>query len=299
MSKKNTNFATDLIATSNPKLAKKLDKKRTKKRDQELDKPSNEKPNEKPNEKTAILHTTNYQRLNDELWRTVSVFNIFRYVLVVCMAGIFFIPVFAQNSGLFNHFAHPNLFIASLFVLLVSAVLFRVLANRQSIDFHLLIFLQLFLDVALVGVIVHATGGIESAFAALYIILVTTGSVILRRQYALALASATTIIMFYEHLYSALLTNEQATNYPMLSMFGMGLLIAAWLISYLAQRIRQAELKTFYLGEESIEEFLAREERHALRKALNQTQGNKTEAAELLGMSFRSLRYKLSKYEID
>ena len=34
-----------------------------------------------------------------------------------------------------------------------------------------------------------------------------------------------------------------------------------------------------------------------MRAALDQTDGNKTEAAQLIGMSFRSFRYKLSKHE--
>ena len=39
--------------------------------------------------------------------------------------------------------------------------------------------------------------------------------------------------------------------------------------------------------------------RRLIRAALQRSGGNKTRAAELLGISFRSLRYKLKKYEID
>ena len=45
-----------------------------------------------------------------------------------------------------------------------------------------------------------------------------------------------------------------------------------------------------------LDDHLARIEREALEQALRNTGGNKTEAAALLGMSFRSLRYKLKKY---
>jgi len=40
-------------------------------------------------------------------------------------------------------------------------------------------------------------------------------------------------------------------------------------------------------------------ERHFLEKALERTSGNKTRAARLLGMSFRSFRYRLEKYDLD
>ena len=42
---------------------------------------------------------------------------------------------------------------------------------------------------------------------------------------------------------------------------------------------------------------LAAEERRILQRALSQTEGNRTHAARLLGMSFRSFRYRLAKYD--
>ncbi|MDH3282661.1 MAG: sigma-54 dependent transcriptional regulator [Gammaproteobacteria bacterium] len=56
---------------------------------------------------------------------------------------------------------------------------------------------------------------------------------------------------------------------------------------------------TFVPGAEPLEEYLARIERDALMEALDQTDGNKTAAAKLLGISFRALRYKLEKLGID
>jgi len=40
-------------------------------------------------------------------------------------------------------------------------------------------------------------------------------------------------------------------------------------------------------------------ERNLLHKALQRTGGVRKEAAKLLGISFRSIRYRLQKYEID
>jgi two-component system response regulator PilR (NtrC family) len=39
-------------------------------------------------------------------------------------------------------------------------------------------------------------------------------------------------------------------------------------------------------------------ERKVLEQALDRTGGNKTEAAKLLALTFRSLRYRLAKYGI-
>ncbi len=50
---------------------------------------------------------------------------------------------------------------------------------------------------------------------------------------------------------------------------------------------------------ESLDSFMEDIEKQALQEALEQARYNKTRAAELLGISFRSLRYKLKKYDID
>ena len=48
----------------------------------------------------------------------------------------------------------------------------------------------------------------------------------------------------------------------------------------------------------NLDEVLASIEKHYLKLALNHSQGVKKKAAELLGMNFRSFRYRLKKFEI-
>ena len=50
---------------------------------------------------------------------------------------------------------------------------------------------------------------------------------------------------------------------------------------------------------ENIDEFLAVMERQVLIRALEKTQGNRTEAAKNLGISFRSIRYRLERLNIN
>jgi two-component system response regulator PilR (NtrC family) len=55
-----------------------------------------------------------------------------------------------------------------------------------------------------------------------------------------------------------------------------------------------------YLGPEGLdlEQFLSHIEKILLKKALDMTNGVKTEAASILGLNFRSFRYRLSKYAL-
>ena len=60
----------------------------------------------------------------------------------------------------------------------------------------------------------------------------------------------------------------------------------------------QIDLTTTKLPKEglNLEEVVAKLETDLIEQALNQCDGNKTKAAELLGLSFRSMRYRLDKY---
>ena len=52
-------------------------------------------------------------------------------------------------------------------------------------------------------------------------------------------------------------------------------------------------------GAESLDDYLNRLERQAILEALQKTDGNRTAAARLLGVTFRSLRYRLERLGIE
>jgi two-component system response regulator PilR (NtrC family) len=53
------------------------------------------------------------------------------------------------------------------------------------------------------------------------------------------------------------------------------------------------------IGADGLEGQLEHIQREAIVRALEQTRYNKTKAAELLGMTFRQLRYRVKKLGID
>ena len=57
-------------------------------------------------------------------------------------------------------------------------------------------------------------------------------------------------------------------------------------------------MTTGQLPAQGLEHYLQEQERRLIITALKQTNWNKTQAAELLGTTFRSLRYRMSKLEI-
>lgn len=65
----------------------------------------------------------------------------------------------------------------------------------------------------------------------------------------------------------------------------------------LLQETNEAQQTSASTASSSINTLLEQTEQQAIKEALKKTNGNKTKAAELLGISFRSLRYKLTKFD--
>ncbi len=60
-----------------------------------------------------------------------------------------------------------------------------------------------------------------------------------------------------------------------------------------------SQVQEFIPGSETLDDYIDRLESDAINKALGETGGNKTRAAKLLGITFRALRYKLEKLDLQ
>jgi len=271
----------DLIAIANSDLAEKLDQQRDVKQNTQSDK---------------IAHNS----FDEDIWKAVYTLNILRYILGIGFLIIIAAPSIDSQWNLLKGVNHPRLFFYITIAMLVSAVIFSYLTRYREIQFNTLTSIQFSLDLVLTMLATHSAGSIQSNFALFYVTVVATGCVVLPRKQAFGLAAGAIILLFCEHLFSVWHSNGLIPlSSVLLAIYGFALFATAALISYLAGRIRIVELQKFMPGDEPIEEFLVREEISALKAALKKTQGNKTEAAKLLGMSFRSFRYKFAKYDID
>ncbi len=275
-----------LIAIANPSLAQKLND----------DVASSKTQKAKHDAQALRVQAVTFDQ---DRWRAVLTLNVLRYGLALFLLALAALPEVFDDFHARNNLIHPDALKVSAIAMLISAICFTIFTSRRLLELNHILIGQFSVDIILAGILVHATGSISSNFTLLFFVVVTTGSVVLRRKPALALASGATIILFYEHLYSVLRENAVIeSKFDTLALYCFTLMIVAWGISYIASRLRRAELKSFIPGNESIEEYLVREEKTALQSALESTNGNKTEAAKLLGMTFRSFRYKLTKYDI-
>lgn len=274
----------DLIAIANADLEQKLNRQQDRRGVSSFEPPQNET-----------------RTFKQDIWKAIYTLNLIRYGLGMALIISAALPeIIEQDWQIIRNLVHPELFLIGAILLLLSAIAFSILSRNRKLKVSILVATQLSVDVALAALLSHSTGGIESDAAVLYIAVVACGGVILTRKQAFGLASGAVILLFFEHFYSVWTHPGSADpNYALLVRYGFLLFATGLLISYLTERIRSAEQNKFVPGDEKIEDFLVREEINALNAALEKTGGCKTDAAKLLGMTFRSFRYKLTKYDIS
>ncbi|MFT5655147.1 MAG: hypothetical protein ACI9XU_000862 [Arenicella sp.] len=289
----------DLIAIANADLAKKLDDRHA----AEESPAAKSKARAEDGQESPSMdgHTKTVATFRQEIWRSIFILNLIRGCLAIIFVGVGLAAVINPDWDLAQRLTNNKLFLIGASLVLLSAVVFAYTSKyKKNFDFDLLVGAQFTLDMLLAALLTYSAGGIESNVALLYLVVAATGSVVLPRKHALGLASGGIILMFVEHFYNIWGGDTIIRPYYVLLVrYSLLMLAASLLISYLAERIKAAEFKGFVPGNQTIEDYLIAEETKALKSALEQTQGNKTEAAKLLGMTFRSFRYKLTKYEID
>ena len=65
------------------------------------------------------------------------------------------------------------------------------------------------------------------------------------------------------------------------------------------EAVAAAPLEGFVLGRTQIQDYLDEVERAIIEQALQKTRYNRTQAAKLLGISFRSMRYRMERLGIE
>lgn len=278
----------DLVSIANPRLASELKVKAAKQFE------------ERHSEESLDTLLLDHKELREQTWRAILVLNIVRYAFAIFLLVDIAIDlnITAAHTELSEHV--PRVFLAATFTLLMSAIVFSYLSRTQKYEIERILATQFVIDLILTTTLIHISGASSNDWFFVYFVIVTTGSVALTRRHALALASAAFLLIAIEQI-DVLLVHDGGSNLSLEALSGRGaiLLISALLISWMAYLIRKNQIQGYVPGDESLEAYLIREEIKAIETTLHKTNGNKTNAAALLGRSFRSFRYKLSKYGLE
>lgn len=101
---------------------------------------------------------------------------------------------------------------------------------------------QIFIDIGVITVLIHASGGLASGLGILLIIAVATGSILFPGRLAFMFAAVATLAVMGEQFYNQLLQDvPSSSGYTQVGLVGIALFASAGVTYLLARRIRESE----------------------------------------------------------
>lgn len=169
-------------------------------------------------------------------WRILRLLNLFRTI----WAGLFTVMFYQDASTLFGS-AHPLAYEITAFSYFLIGILssFTIQARRPPLPVQ--IYLQLFIDLAAVIVLTHASGGQLSGLASILFVVVAAGSILMPGRIAVLYAAIATITVLMEQFVAHLEGFTEASGYTSAGITGFILLGTAVLGARVARRYRESE----------------------------------------------------------
>lgn len=174
-----------------------------------------------------------------ENWRLLRYINVFRLLISVPAAAL---ALSSAHISPFGDTSRPWFAVYSIVYALIALLTVETLRQRRP-SFETQTSILTFLDVALITLIMHTSGGLTSGLGLLLVISVAANSFILSRRITVFFASLATVAIMIEYSWG-FLTGTQAWNadgYPQVGLLGIGIFAASTLSFTLASRLRATE----------------------------------------------------------
>lgn len=177
-------------------------------------------------------------------------FNVYRLAIATSAFGM------ALTLGQFPPFGStaPDLFLAASTVYFLLAIYALFASHSRSPDFDTQVSVLAFADVAVLTLLIRASGGLSSGLGLLLIVAVAASSLMLGRKVSLFYASLATIAAMLQHSWGVLIgdlvTDDMVRGYPQVGLLGVGLFATAALGYTLGSRLRATEALAERRGED-------------------------------------------------
>ena len=166
-----------------------------------------------------------------DFWRSLSYFNLYRLAL----SSLFVFLAWAFGSSLSLGARNWTIFFAASLIYMVAVVLSYVLLRLRWPRFEVQLAAQIGTDIAVLSVISHASGGIQSNIGLLLLISLAAAGMISRGRITLFFAALASIAALLEHSYAVLYADAVAAQYVQVGLLCVSYFAVAWLAHTLAK----------------------------------------------------------------
>lgn len=187
--------------------------------------------------KKTTLHAAHNKGTPHLTWKPLQYLNIYRLLLATLVitlnfAGITPSPLGSHNFELLHYSALLYLFFSILSIFTIH--------NKQP-SFTIQLYIQVLIDIVIITLMMHASGGAESGIGALLIIAVAGSSLLSGGRTAAFFAAIASLSILLEQFYNVLEDSASPTGYTQAGLLGATFFATALLSYTLAKRLRDSE----------------------------------------------------------
>ncbi|MFK8079192.1 MAG: PAS domain-containing sensor histidine kinase [Granulosicoccus sp.] len=171
-------------------------------------------------------------------WDALRLLNQYRLLIILALGAVYYLP---ENQRLLGS-NHPAYFIAAHAGFLVVTLTFMYLRRIQSPALNTQFFVQNYLDILFICVLMFSSGGISSGLGPLLVINIALLSHLSNVRHSLLFAAIATIFLIGEELLASLLSSVPTADFQATALLGSLLFLTAWLMTVPLRRLLSRQL---------------------------------------------------------
>ena len=176
-------------------------------------------------------------RVNTPDWRPLGYFNAYRLLLATLFTILFMAGPTPSLLG--SH--HPDLFLLTTVFYLIFSIFSAFTIYRQHLRFNWQTKLQIFVDIIVLTLLMHSSGGLTTGMGILLVIAIAGNSIIMAGRMAILFAAVASLTILIEQVYAHFNHCFDNTSYTQAGILGATFFATALLAHTLAVRIRTTE----------------------------------------------------------
>lgn len=176
------------------------------------------------------------QQFNQLAWRILLLLNLYRVLVPLVLGGLFF----AFKPGLAGQL-HPALFAGTLATYAAFAVIAFPSLKRRWPVLPVQAVVQVLVDIVAINLLTYASGGMSSGLAALMVLPIAAGSLVLTRRFALLIAACAAIGMLLQQVVNLFKGGTDAGELTAAGLFGALCFLLALAASLAAKKLKESE----------------------------------------------------------
>jgi len=178
-------------------------------------------------------------------WKPLYLFNIYRLLVAAVFLSTFLTEVAPSFLGKFDE----RLFMMTAWLYAGFALLSEFTIKKSWPSFNIQVLSQVLMDIFMITLLMHASGGVNSGLGMLLIVAIAGGSLLTEGRTAFFFAAVASLCVLVEVTIADIYGLFYSTNYTHGGLLGVTFFATAFLAFSLAQRVRASETLAHQRGE--------------------------------------------------